>query len=197
MTINRQLLSVSRTVHVYLSVVLLLVLIFFSITGITLNNAAVMTATPEVTTIMLEELPALPRNEDNQIAVSPQLEQFLRNELGIRLSHTSVSYEEEFLILDYQAPGKSVLVEIDQELNQAMVESTRFGLIAVLNDLHKGRHTDVIVSWLIDISGVIFVVFSLAGFVLLLPNKRRLNKVLLYSGIGLAIFGAGYYLAMY
>lgn len=197
MIVNRRLLSVSRTIHVYLSVVLLLVLIFFSVTGITLNNAAVMTSTPEVTTIVLDKLPELPRDEDDRIVASPELEKFLRKELGIRMHHASMSYEEEFLILDYQTPGKAVLVEIDQELNEAVVESTRFGLIAVLNDLHKGRHVDVVLSWLIDVSGAILVLFSLAGFVLLLPNKRRLHKVLLYSGIGLATLGTGYYFAIY
>jgi hypothetical protein len=197
MTINRQLLTVSRTVHVYLSLVLLLVLIFFAVTGITLNNAALLTASPDVTTTVLDELPELPRNADNQIVASPELDRFLRQQLGIRMRHALMSYEEQFLIVDYQTPGKATLVEIDQELNEAVVETTRFGLIAVLNDLHKGRHVDVVVSWLIDISGVILVLFSLAGLVLLLPNKRRLQKVVCYSGAVLIILGAGYYLTIY
>jgi uncharacterized protein len=191
---NRQLLSVSRAVHVYLSLALLLVLVFFSITGITLNNAAALTAEPEVTLETLEKLPDLPRNEEGQILKSPEFAAFARQQFGIRLEHAMLAYEDGFLIVDYQAPGKVVLLEIDQQTNEATIERTDFGLIAVLNDLHKGRHVDVMFSWLIDISGVILVVFSLAGLVLLFPNKRRLQKVLAYSTAGIAVLGVGYYL---
>lgn len=190
---NRQVLSLSRTIHVYLSLALLLVLVFFSITGITLNNAAVLTAEPEVTTLTLDTLPALPRDDAGRISASPEFAAFAR-EYGIRLEHATLVREDGFLVVDYQAPGKAVLLEIDPELNEAIVETTHFGLIAVLNDLHKGRHVDVIFSWLIDISGVLLVVFSLAGLMLLLPNKRRFRQVLAYSGAGMALLGAGYWL---
>lgn len=190
---NRQLLSASRTIHVYMSLALLLVLVFFSVTGITLNNAAALTGEPEVSLVTLDTLPDLPRDATDQIIVSPEFDAFARP-LGIRLEHATLTYEDGFLVVDYQAPGKAVLLEIDQELNAAIIESTDFGVIAVLNDLHKGRHVDVIFSWLIDISGVLVVVFSLAGLVLLFPNKRRLRQVLAYSAAGIALLGAGYWL---
>ncbi|MDC0598230.1 PepSY-associated TM helix domain-containing protein [Gammaproteobacteria bacterium] len=195
MAINRQLLNWSRIIHVYFSIALMLVLIFFSITGITLNNAEILTGNPEVTTLTLNELPDLPRNDDNRITASPELERFVKAEFGIRLKHAEVSYEDEFLVIDYQAPGKATLVEIDQEFGEAFVESTNFGLIAVLNDLHKGRDVDIIFSWLIDISGILLVLFSLAGFILLLPNKRRFRKVSLYSVVGIIILTASYLLS--
>lgn len=194
MIVHRSVLTVSRTVHVYLSLALLLMLVFFAITGITLNNPTRFTGAAEVETLTLEELPELPRNADNQIIDSPELANFVREQFDIRLDLATLSHEDEFLIIDYQAPGHATVLEIDQELNEAVVERTDFGLVAMLNDLHKGRHVDVLWSWLIDISGVLTVIFSIAGLVLLLPNQRRLKKVLVYSAVGIAVLSLGYYL---
>ena len=191
---NHRLLSVSRAIHVYLSIVLLLVLVFFAITGITLNRAELFTGEPDVRTETLDSLPALPRDAQNRIVASEQLQDFLRERFGIRLARAVLSYEDEFLIVDYQAPGRAMLLELDQELDEGYFESTDFGLIAALNDLHKGRNVDVLLTWLIDISGVVLVVFALAGLVLLLPNRRRFRKVLRYSAVALVILTVGYFL---
>lgn len=153
-----------------------------------------MTGTSTVHTQTLTSLPLLPRNDSNQIISSPELKLFLKREFAVRLDHATVSYEDEFLVIDYQAPGKATIIEIDQELGEAFIETTHFGLIAVLNDLHKGRHVDIVLSWLIDVSAVILILFSLAGFILLLPNKRRFKRVFFYSGMSVLILTAGYYL---
>jgi hypothetical protein len=47
------------------------------------------------------------------------------------------------------------------------------GLIALLNDLHKGRDTGPIWSILIDISAVLMTLISLTGLVLLFYLKLR------------------------
>jgi len=194
MAINRTLVNWSRNIHVYLSIALLLVLIFFSVTGITLNHAGIMTASPEVSSITLESLPEFPRDEDNQIIASEQLEHFLRQEFGVRLALATMRYEDDFLIIDYQGPGRSTFIEIDQTFDEAFIERTNFGFVAALNDLHKGRNTDIVWSWLLDISALLLIVFSLAGFVLILPNKYRFKRVAMYTFIGTVILTAGYFL---
>lgn len=194
MAINRTLVTWSRNIHAYLSIALLLVLIFFSITGITLNHAANMTAIPETTTLTLDSLPELPKDENGQIADSPELAAFVRREFGVRLSQAEQIREGDFLLIDYAAPGKTTYIEIDQGLNEAFAETTDYGLVAVLNDLHKVRDTTVLWSWLVDISAVLLVIFTLAGFVLLLPNKFRFKRVAKYSAIGLGLVGIGYFL---
>ena len=60
MEINRNLVNWSRAVHVYLSIALLIILIFFSITGITLNHAESMVGEPQTEIITLDSLPNLP-----------------------------------------------------------------------------------------------------------------------------------------
>lgn len=194
MAINRHLLHWSRTIHVYLSIALLIILIFFAITGITLNNASTISGTPAVSTLTIDGLPDLPRDAENRIIPSPEFIDYLHNEFDIHLDLATLTYEDEFLVIDYQTPGKAMIIEIDQEYGEVFVEKTNFGVIAMLNDLHKGRHVDILLSWFIDFSGVILIIFSLAGFILLLPNKRRLKKVAGYSFIGIIILFLGYYL---
>jgi hypothetical protein len=194
MAINRTLVQWSRTIHIYLSIVLLTVLLFFSITGITLNHATEISAQPEVTERMLDVLPELPMDSAGMIADSPELAQFLRDEFGLRRNLVTLESEDGLLLVDYRKPGGSVLLEIDSLAGNAHYEATDFGWVAFLNDLHKGRDTGVIWKRLLDISGVLAVVFSLAGFVLLLPNRYRFKRVTVYSLLGFAVVGTGYWL---
>jgi len=195
MAINRNLVNWSRTIHVYLSIVLLIVLVFFSITGITLNHAELMVAEPQTEVRTLDNLPVLPLDDNGMIFDSPELAAYVRDEFGIRLEFADLTIAEPFVTIEYDGPGYQALVEIDQELGEIYAESTDYGLVAVLNDLHKGRYTHIVWNALIDISGIILVIFSLAGFVLLLPNKFRFRKVLKYSVVGIVISVAAYFIA--
>lgn len=195
MAINRTLVNWSRTVHVYLSIALLIVLVFFSITGITLNHAETMTAAPETSTIILDELPALPLDDEGFIADSPELAEFVRQEFGIRMEFATLAFNDALITIEYDGPGTQSLVEIDQDLGEVYAESTNYGLVAALNDLHKGRYTHVVWNALIDISAIILTIFSLAGFVLLLPNKYRFKSVTKYSVLGIALTTIVYFIA--
>jgi len=196
MAINRNLVNWSRTIHVYLSIALLIVLVFFSITGITLNHAELMVAEPQTEVRTLDNLPVLPLDDNGMIFDSPELAAYVRDEFGIRLEFADLTIAEPFVTIEYDGPGYQALVEIDQELGEIYAESTDYGLVAVLNDLHKGRYTHIVWNALIDISGIILVIFSLAGFVLLLPNKFRFRKVLKYSVVGIVISVAAYFIAI-
>lgn len=195
MHINRNLVNWSRTVHVYLSIALLIVLVFFSITGITLNHAETMTAEPETEVITLDTVPDLPLDDNGMIADSPELAEYIRDEFGIRMEFAYLLIEAPFVTIEYDGPGFQALVEIDQELSEVYAETTSYGLIAVLNDLHKGRYTHIVWNALIDISAIILVIFSLAGFVLLLPNKFRFRKVAKYSVVGIILSTVAYFIA--
>jgi hypothetical protein len=195
MAINRNLVNWSRTIHIYLSIALLIVLVFFSITGITLNHAELMVAEPQTEVRTLDNLPVLPLDDNGMIFDSPELAAYVRDEFGIRLEFADLTIAEPFVTIEYDGPGYQALVEIDQELGEIYAESTDYGLVAVLNDLHKGRYTHIVWNALIDISGIILVIFSLAGFVLLLPNKFRFRKLLKYSVVGIVISVAAYFIA--
>src|SRR5690606_10158265 len=128
MPINRKLLHWSRTVHIYLSIALFLILVFFALTGITLNHATVFVGEPEVRVRTVDTLPELPLDEAGMIADSPELAQLLREEFGLRRSMVTLDTLDDVVFIDYRAPGKSGLLEIDVAAGTAHYELTDFGL---------------------------------------------------------------------
>ena len=54
----------------------------------------------------------------------------------------------------------------------------------MLNDLHKGRHTNSVWSWVIDISAIFLTVLSLTGIGLFLYLKRLRVAGLLTALVG-------------
>ena len=194
MAINRTLVNWSRTIHIYLSIALLFILVFFSITGITLNHPQLFTAEPKFSEIVVENLPDFSLDENGLIDTSPKLQSYLRNEFGIAMEKTSLTHDGDLLYIDYRAPGLTIFIEVDQMQGKAFGEITNYGFVAWLNDLHKARDTDALWIWLLDISSVLLVFFSLAGLVLLLPNTYRLKRVSFYTVIASVLVTLGYWL---
>jgi len=194
MVINRKLVSWSRTIHIYLSIVLFVVLVFFSITGITLNHVDFFTAEPVITEVTVDPLPELPLDSDGLIADSPELESFLLNEFGVERAKASLTHDINLVFVDYRGPGATAFIEIDQDLQKAFGEKSDYGFIAMLNDLHKARDTDALWKWVLDISSILLIFFSIVGFVLLLPNTYRLKRVAAYSVAATVLVSIGYWL---
>ena len=118
----------------------------------------------------------------------------LQDRFGVAMAQASVTHDGPFVFVDYRETGATVFIEIDQDLQEAHGEVTDYGFIAMLNDLHKARDTGVLWRWLLDISSVLLVFFSLAGLVLLLPNKYRLKRVAGYTALATLLVTFGYWL---
>jgi uncharacterized protein len=173
---------------------LLLILLFFAITGITLNHADRFVAEARVSERQLS-LPALPLDPEGRIvADSPALAEFLQREFSVPLSLADVIVQDVLLLVDYRAPGKSTFIELDSDYGEVNATQTDYGLVATFNDLHKARDVQMLWFWLIDVSAILIVVFSVAGLVLLLPNRLRFRQVSLYTVAGFLLLTIGYWL---
>ncbi len=75
--------------------------------------------------------------------------------------------------LDYKGSGYNAAIFIDMTTAQATIESTHYGVIAVLNDLHKGRNSGEVWRWFIDITALLMVMFVLTGVFLLMHLKEK------------------------
>ncbi len=73
---------------------------------------------------------------------------------------------------------------MDRETGEYRLSQVEQGWVAIINDLHKGRDTGPVWSWVIDISAVVLTLISITGLALIfwLRLKRR-------SGIIIAIIG--------
>ena len=184
MRINKSVLNYSRLIHVYVSMALLTLMIFFSVTGITLNHPAWFAGDEAEVAELTVELPPELLAETKQ----GDLIQYLFKQSwfsGKRLAIESDDYE---LFISDKGPGSHLTVTVDLETGEAFVEETDYGIWAKLNDLHKGRNTGSVWSFIIDLSAVLMILFSVTGLVLALA-QRRVSKTLALSLITtLAVF---------
>jgi len=170
----KQTFAACRWLHVYISTLLFSLLFFFSVTGITLNHAdwisndnAVLETEWKLETTLVQRL------KQQQVLALPDLQSWVNNQLSLSKPRSiDADWELGEVSFDYPIPAGYVFVTvvIDDEL--AFVESKNSGLLALLNDLHKGRHSGTAWSWLIDISALLICVFSITGIAILLQHKR-------------------------
>ncbi len=177
----------SRIAHVYVSMLALLVVLFFGFTGITLNHPTWTFGMAPTSSDTTGTLPASARTGTDQtrlLAVS----EHLRQELHVRGSVTDFTYDGARGTLAYRGPGYLADVTFDTTAGTYQAHVEQQGLIGVLNDLHKGRNADASWSWLIDLSGALLVVISITGLVLqLVLRKRRRSAVVVATVAGLLV----------
>jgi len=95
-------------------------------------------------------------------------------------------------IVSFQGPGYTATAFIDRTTGEYNLTEVRQGVVAVLNELHRGRVTGPAWSWVIDVSAVIMTVASITGLALLFFYRRRR-----FSGLLTAVVGSVVVLVIY
>ncbi|WIP99109.1 PepSY-associated TM helix domain-containing protein [Bordetella pertussis] len=177
--------------HWISSALCLLGMLLFAVTGLTLNNASHIESRARVDTRHLE-LPAPLRAElaaaaPARPALPPALLEWLDRELDVdaRGAAAKPEWSPDELYVSLPRPGGDAWLSIDLQSGELEYERTDRGWIAYLNDLHKGRHTGLAWSWLLDIFAVACLVFSLTGLVLLKMHAG--NRAATWPMVGLGV----------
>jgi uncharacterized protein len=187
-----------RWLHIYLSMFSLAVVLFFSVTGITLNHPdwfwssaeSNREAEGEIRREWLHVPPAAgalaPAEADRQVSKLEIVEQ-LRNAHAIHGALADFRVDETECVVTFKGPGYAADAFIDRESGHYRLTETYHGFIAVINDLHKGRDTGPVWSVLIDVSAVLMTFISLTGLVLLFYLKLRRIPGLIVAMIGTVV----------
>lgn len=187
--------QVYRTMHSWhwiSAAICLAALLLFCITGITLNHADVIGASPTVVKKSAElgdELRAvLAGNHDGKSVPAP-LADWIEANFDIRTSDAEIEWSPEELYVSSPGPGRDAWVMIDRLDGVATSESTDRGWVAYFNDLHKGRNTGLVWKIFIDVVAAACVFFSLTGLVLLWIQARQRTATwpLVSTGVGVLI----------
>ena len=175
-----------RWLHIYVSMFGLAAVLFFSVTGVTLNHPdwffgdtqrsvqAEGRCRPEVAA------PRRPSGLDRRRARpvarrSPSSKSSStcgKPTASAGRSPTSGSTTTE-CVVTFKGPGYAADAFIDRESGHYTVTQSYHGVVAIINDLHKGRDTGPAWSILIDVSAVLLTLISLTGLVLLFYLKLR------------------------
>ena len=183
-----------RTLHQWhwiSSAVCLIGMLLFAATGITLNHAAKIEATPQVDNRQLE-LPAavldqLGTREDGDAPLPRAARQWLDAELDISIGGRAAEWSPEEIYLSLPRPGGDAWLSIDRESGAVEFESTSRGAVSYLNDLHKGRNAGPAWGWFLDVFAVACLVFCITGLFLLHLHARQRRMTWPLVGLGLMI----------
>lgn len=172
----------SRTFHVYVSMGCMLIVAFFAITGLTLNHPT-WTLGSTTTTTRTGTVPAgaIDGTTIDYLAVS----EYARNEFGVTGEVTDHGADATGGHIDYAGPGYSASVTFSLTDSTLTVTTTQGDLLAVLNDIHKGRNTAGPWGWVIDLSAILLLVVTVTGIgIQLFQRKRRRSALLTAAGLG-------------
>lgn len=170
-----------RWLHTYTSMISLLVVLFFALTGITLNHPDWAFGTQEVKREATGTMPAgwIKDGQVNWLTVAEELR--AAQNLKGRAENSEVNGNEADI--SFLAPGYSADAFIDTQTGKYTVSILQQGGVAVLNDLHKGRDAGTAWKWVIDLSGLALTLVSVTGIGILLFLKKTRRQALAVLGV--------------
>jgi hypothetical protein len=171
----------------------LTIVLFFAVTGITLNHQDWF-AGRELTSTRQGTLdPSWLHTPDGDVDRLLIVER-LRASEGLVGAVADFRVDEEAADVALKGPGYSADVMIDRTTGRFEITEVRMGIAAVVNDLHKGRDTGPVWKAVIDAAAGVLVFIALTGLVLLyFAHKYRVAGVLLIAagtGISYLIYAA-------
>ena len=154
-------------------------MLLFTITGITLNHATAISATPVVTNRTAEApeaakaaMDSVPRDTSGRQPLPTAVSEWIAREFGSAGDGIG-EWSPDELYVSLPRPGGDAWVTVDRATGEAHYEKTDRGWISYLNDLHKGRHTGKAWSIYIDLLAVACLVFSISGLILLQVHSAK------------------------
>jgi hypothetical protein len=191
-----------RWTHIYLSMFGLAALLFFSVTGITLNHPQWFYGQAERSVQTHGQLDVrwlnreVPGNGNgngsaDDAGADPaqrvdklEVVEHLRKAHGVRGALAEFRTDDRECMVTFKGPGYAADAFVDRSNGHYDLTETYHGFVAVINDLHKGRDTGKAWSLVIDVSAVLMTLVSMTGLVLLFYIKRRRASGLVTALVG-------------
>ena len=178
--VRRRTAIISRWLHIYLSMVSFAIVLFFAVTGLTLNHAEWFDA-QQRTVQRHGSVPVAWLASPDKLAIV----EHLRSTDKVHGAVSDFRTDPDQIAVSFKAPGYTADTFLDAHTGSYDLTITSNGFVAVLNDLHKGHDAGRAWGWVIDASAVLLTLVSLSGLLLLFfVYKRRV------SGIVVAAAGA-------
>lgn len=183
--LSRTLYNSSRWLHIYLSTLLFSLLLFFCITGVVLNHIHWLDNTSEDKTIE-QNLPVSWFSPQLTLEeLQPKASKWLRKTYNLpQAKSIEFDHDTHEIFVDYSLPAGGALAIISLTDKQVSLDYQQAHWMNLWTDLHKGRHSGAIWSWIIDISAVLMVFFAMTGLIILFQNRKKRRSGLIAACIG-------------
>ncbi|MEN9553841.1 MAG: hypothetical protein RLZZ232_127 [Planctomycetota bacterium] len=186
-----------RWLHIYLSLLSFGAILFFSVTGLTLNHPdwffreSTTTVEGTLDVAWLNGTQPAPQNWD-ETDYGHQIDKLSVAET-LRARHHLAGKVSEFLAFQdecevtFQGPGYAATARVTRQDGRYSVTIISNDFISVMNDLHKGRHTGSIWSVVIDVSAIASGLVAISGLVLVFYLKLNRGRRLVLTGLGVVL----------
>jgi uncharacterized protein len=174
----------SRWLHTYLSMGSFTILLFFAVTGLTLNHQSALThvAPPtRYTGVLQAAWMNAPEAHKSEIINA------FHARLARRGGLSDFRVDDDQVQISFRGPGYSADGFVDRHNGKYELNENCLGLVAILNDLHKGRDAGNVWAAVIDFSAILMVLLSLSGLVLIFFLHKRLRSGLIALATGTVV----------
>ncbi len=173
----------TRWLHVYTSMISLLIVLFFGVTGLTLNHPSWSLGTSATTKSYSGTLPDGFNANGNVDFLT--VAEYVRKTNGVRGSVADHRANDTDGSISFKGPGYAADLFFDVNTGTYQVTVVEQGLLGVLNDLHKGRDTSSKWNWTIDASAIFLVAVATTGLGIQIFQRKRRRRALSFA----AVFG--------
>lgn len=175
--------SALRWLHIYTSMISLLIVLFFAATGVTLNHPDWL-----ANERIVEAAGTLPPTWKTAKGIDwLVVDETLRANNGAHGAVADRREDAREASLTFRAPGYSADAYIDVSNGSYRLTTSYQGMLGVINDLHRGRDAGGAWAWVIDVAGVFLVFLSLTGLGLLFYLRKVRFSALLTLAAGAAL----------
>ena len=163
----------ARNIHIYISMLGLLAVMFFSITGFMLNHDEWFGISNPRISKKEGTLPAAMLKEPDKLAIV----EALRKDYGATGALDSFDIQSDTLELVFKSPGRRTEADIDRASGHADVSLETHGFNGRIAELHRGTDAGPVWRAIIDITAILLTITSLTGITLwfLVPKWRPLG----------------------
>ncbi|MDO7844129.1 PepSY-associated TM helix domain-containing protein [Sphingomonas immobilis] len=181
-----------HTWHWISAAVSLIGMLMFAITGVTLNHADIIPATPAVTAKSGMLAPSLlrllkPAPKASDAPVPAQVADAVSAAVGLNPAGRPAEWSDAEVYVAMPRPGGDAWVSVDRASGAIKSEVTSQGLLSLLNDLHKGRNTGIVWRLFIDLFAAAAILFTATGLLLLQFHAKHRKKTWPLVGLGFAV----------
>lgn len=189
---QRQLAILSRWLHIYISMASCGILLFFAVTGLTLNHQDWFSGQQRTNEYRGSVQQKWVHTADAKDVAKLEIVEYLRRNYHIRAALAEFRIEDTDCDVSFKGPGYAADAFIDRDTGHYQMTENRFGFVAIINDLHKGRDTGGKWAGVVDVSAVLMILVSLTGFALIFFLSKRRLPGLVVLGSGAAFFYLAY-----
>lgn len=184
---QRGLLKAAKTIHLYVTLLTLVLILFFAVSGFMLNHEDWFSPTEPYRTMHTGSIASVFLSPVDRLGIV----ELLRKDFGAVGLVETFEEEDDRIRVVFKRPGTQVTAEVLKATGMAEVAIDTRGWTGMFLDLHRGKATGQVWRFVLDAVCVSLVIITLTGLILFqsLKGRGRYGWMILIVGAVAGIVG--------